>query len=170
MKNFIVILLSLTFIFSCKKEDSNTNEDKNPAESLPSSFVKRVLLEDYSKHCQFCIPLNSKVDSMRGEYPNNSFIPVIIGANHSTQIEYFDTINKFFNVTTTPSGGVNRVPAVNSGTQTGKLIYLKEHWATNVDAEIAKPTDVGLKMSSSLSGTSLNLEVCSFISFKKSIV
>ncbi|MGB1041121.1 MAG: Omp28-related outer membrane protein [Flavobacteriales bacterium] len=159
MKKIAFILFTAALLFSCKKEDSNTNEDKNPAESLPSSFVKRVLLEDYSKHCQFCIPLNSKVDSMRGEYPNNSFIPVIIGANHSTQIEYFDTINKFFNVTTTPSGGVNRVPAVNSGTQTGKLIYLKEHWATNVDAEITKSTDFGLKMSSSLSGSNLDLEV-----------
>ena len=159
MKKLAIIILSATLIFSCKKENTNTNEDKNPTESLPSSFIKRVLLEDYSKHCQFCIPLNSVVDSMRHAYPNNSFIPVIISTNHFTEIDYFDTISKVFTFTTFPVGGVDRVPAVNSGTQTGDLIFNKQHWATNIDAQIAKTTDYGLKMESTLEGTNLNLDV-----------
>ena len=147
----------MLLLFSCKKETSeNTN---NPTTTIPSSFTKRVLLEDYSKHCPFCLPLNSKLDSMKNAYPNNTFIPIIVSANHSTQIDYFDTIKNVFNITSTPSGSVNRVPAVNSGSQNGKLVYSKENWGTNVDAELLKATNQGLKIKSELIGNLLDFEV-----------
>ncbi len=154
----------IIFSSSCKKE--TTPEENIPeTETLPTSFTKRVLLEDYSKHCQYCIPLNFVVDSMRLAYPNNTFIPLIVSTNHITQIDYFDTIATVFNFTSFPMGSVNRVPAVNSGTETGDLIYKKDHWAKNVDSELLKSTDYGLKMESKLNGNSMDLDI-SIGSFK----
>jgi len=157
MKKIALLLLSFTLIIaSCKKEEPTvtTSED-----TLPSSFTKRVLLEDYTKHCQFCIPVNSMIDSMKSAYPNRTLIPVLISAYHSTQIPYFDSINTIFTMSSFPRAGIDRMPAINAGSETGSLVYAKEKWATNIDLELLKTTNFGLKLNSTLSGNNLNVTV-----------
>jgi hypothetical protein len=154
----IALLLAISVVFaSCKKE---TAEEVLPeTETIPSTFTKRVLLEDYTKHCQFCIPVNAKVDSMKNAYPNRTLIPVLISAYHSTQLPYFDSIRTVFSMGAFPKASIDREPAVNAGSETGNLIYAKEYWATNIDLELLKTTNYGLKINSTLSGNNLNITV-----------
>lgn len=157
MKKIALLLLSITLIFSsCKKDEP---EVTTPEETIPSAFTKRVLLEDYTKHCSLCIPLNSKIDSMRNHYPNRTLIPVLISGYHSAQIPYFDSINTVLSIPYFPLGSVNRVPATNSGTQTGNIVYKKEYWASNIDLEMQKTTNFGVKINTTLSGNNLNISV-----------
>ena len=166
MKKSLLPLLAIALlIIGCKKNNEPFVMQDINEETLPVSFTKRVLLEDYSKHCQFCLPINSTLDSMRYAYPDNKFIPILISANHPDQLPYFDSIKSIFNITSSPTGSVNRVPAMNSGSQTGKLVYNKEHWASNVDAELLKTTDYGIKIKSTLKQDYLDFEI-SIGSFK----
>jgi hypothetical protein len=159
MKKIALILLSVTLIFASCKKDKDEPKVPTPGDTVPASFTKRVLLEDYTKHCRFCIPVNSMVDSMKNHYPNRTLIPVLISAFHPTQLPYFDSINTIFAMSSFPKGAVDREPAVNSGSETGELVYTKENWATNIDLELQKSTNFGLKINSTLSGTNLNVTV-----------
>tara|TARA_B110000090_G_scaffold47945_1_gene54585 strand:+ start:164 stop:931 length:768 start_codon:yes stop_codon:yes gene_type:complete len=159
MKKIALLLLSITLVVaSCKKGEGDQAEIV-PGDTLPSSFTKRVLLEDYTKHCQFCIPVNSMIDSMRDAYPNRTLIPVLISAYHTTQIPYFDSIKTIFIMTSFPKAGIDRLPAINAGAETGNFVYAKENWATNIDLELLKTTDFGLKLNTMLSGNNLNVTV-----------
>lgn len=160
MKTYIFpLLLTLSICIGCKKEKTNPEVTQPTVEALPSSFTKRILLEDYTKHCQFCIPLNTKVDSMRNSYPSRTLIPVLIAAFHATEIPHYSVMNSILNITVFPVASINRVPAVNSGIETGKLITKKEHWSTNIDSEYLKSTRYGLKINSSLSGNNLSANI-----------
>lgn len=160
MKKYIlplVLLFSITF--SCKKDSDNTVDPQPAVETLPSSFTKRVLLENYTKHCQFCIPVNSRIDSMRNAYPNNTLIPVLIATFHSTEIPHYSVMSSIFPFSVFPAATINRVPAVNSGSENGKFVTKKENWSANIDSELQKSTNYGIKINSSLSGEDLDVKV-----------
>ncbi len=160
MKQLFTLLFFLTvLIFSCKKE-TTPKESSTPSNSdLPALFTKRVLLEDYTKHCQFCVPVNALVDSLRNSYPNRTLIPVLHGAYHSTQTSFYDTMNVYFPFATFPKGMVNRVTGTNSGSEDGNYILSKENWATNIDSELLKTADFGVKINTTLSGNSMDISV-----------
>ncbi len=159
MKQLSVLLIFLLLgFYSCKKEPA-PEETITTEEVAPTSFTKRVLLEDYTKHCQYCIPVNALVDSLKDSYPNRTLIPVLHGVYHSTQISFYDSMDVYFPFSSFPKGMVNRTIATNSGSDDGKYIMTKESWITNIDSELLKKADFGLKISTKLSGNSLDIDV-----------
>ncbi len=158
MKSSILLFSIFILTISCKKNETEITEP-TPTSELPNSFIKRVLLEDFSKQCVYCIPVNDMVDSMRNSYTNNELIPVIISCYHQTQISQFDSLNTIFTFNQFPTAAINRVPAVNSGSETGNLITNKQHWSTNVNSELTKSANLGIKLNTSLNGTLLDVSV-----------
>ncbi|MGB1041330.1 MAG: Omp28-related outer membrane protein [Flavobacteriales bacterium] len=160
-KYFILPMLAISItMVSCKKEDP-IDEDPTPTgTSVPSSFTKKVLMEEFTgEWCGFCPDGATIMKNIMSANPGRVYAASIHDRDFLT-VPHYTTIKTFLPVAGFPRSAVNRTPAEGTTNgQDGLLVYSRGNWATNVSRELSKTAICGLKLETSVSGNSAEIKV-----------
>lgn len=162
--NFLKVSLLLCVfaigLSSCKKDDNVEEEEAVVAESVPGSFVKKVLIEEFSgEWCSNC-PDGATIIEGIIQANQSKVYAASVHQGDFLQIPQFNELNSFLSVTAFPRSAINRVPASNTTNgQDGLLAYSRSQWSAHVDKELLKTAIVGLKLNTSITNDKLNVEV-----------
>lgn len=162
--NFLKVSLLLCVfaigLSSCKKDDNVEEEEAAVAESVPGSFVKKVLIEEFSgEWCNNC-PDGATIIEGIIQANQDKVYAASVHQGDFLQIPQFNELNSFLSVTAFPRSAINRVPASNTTNgQDGLLAYSRSQWSAHVDKELLKTAIVGLKLNTSITNDKLNVEV-----------
>ncbi|MEP7169613.1 MAG: Omp28-related outer membrane protein [Bacteroidota bacterium] len=170
MKNKIIFAALVLFMMaSCKKSsdenpqpetpadttsnsnnNNNNNNNNNPA--VPTSFTQKVLLEQFTGAWCSTYP---DADYKRDQVLTANSGKVIAVAVHETdgmELPLIWTLDGIFH-TNIPSGMINRTVS------TGNVILNQTQWMSNTTVALGKTAQCGLKVKSSVSGTTASIEV-----------
>ncbi len=168
MNKVLLILLSLTIAFSsCKKSDSENPQPEPPPPdttgtgggggggitTVPASFTQKVLLEEFTgAWCTTCPDADYKRDQVVSTYPGRIVAVAVHQTDGMSISTLYNTLFSNFNMNT-PSGMINRTPSL------GNVSLTASQWMTNSTSALAKTAKSGVAMTSSVNGTTANIEV-----------
>lgn len=161
MKRFMwLLIIPLISLMSCSKDDDSAS-DTTPAPSNPSgsnigtptgTYTKMALLEYHTAAwCGSCPDAFVKRDQVMANF-SGRVIPVEIHQSDAMQIPLFMTIDATF-ASNPAFGMINRVPSL------GNVLLNRTQWMSNTTTQLAQPAKCGLAVKSSVSGSSLSIEV-----------
>lgn len=142
IKSSIAVLAAVSItLVGCKKEEtSNKSSDNNG--SVPSSFTKKVLIEEFTgAWCGWCVDGHLRVDNMM--MANGSkIVPVMIHSGDGMEIpEMKGYYGPTFSVTGYPTGMINRVKGSD-----GKVPQSRSIWEAMAATEMGKTAKLGLSI------------------------
>tara|TARA_A100001037_G_C15058583_1_gene593585 strand:- start:184 stop:1110 length:927 start_codon:yes stop_codon:yes gene_type:complete len=170
MKKMYKIILSFIMIYgvlpSCDIVETPYMNDNNISPIDTTTFVKKVLIEDFTGHrCQNCPDAAAELSSLQDFYgdqvigiaihPNTSFaIPSPLSASSYTydfRTQWGNEIDNTFDISSVglPRGMVNRI-GFNSNHRLGK-----DEWAAVIQSELEKEPIFGITLNSDLQSNSL---------------
>lgn len=167
MNKSFVIILSVLFAFSsCKKSDSETPEPEIPPDTttnnnnnnsgiseVPNSFVQKVLLEEFTgAWCTICPDTDYKRDQVVSANPGRVVAVAVHQTDGMSISTLYNTLFTNFN-TNTPSGMINRTPSL------GNVALSASQWMSNTTVALGKTAKCGVAITSSVNGTTANVEV-----------
>jgi hypothetical protein len=77
-KLLFTIATSVALVFSACKKEETTKKDSDAGITAPSSFTKKVLLEEFTgAWCDWCVDGHLRVEQMMAATPNR-IIPVMV--------------------------------------------------------------------------------------------
>lgn len=150
----IAAAFALTFT-ACKKEETTDNKSDSGL-TAPSSFTKKVLLEEFTgAWCGWCVDGHLRVDQMMAATPNR-IIPVMVHSGDGMEpSEYKAYYQGTFSVSGFPTGMVNRAPGTD-----GKPVQSRNVWQTMAASEMAKTAKCGLTIDAkNVSGDAVTVKV-----------
>ena len=162
-KYLILPMLAISFtMVSCKKEDVIDEEPTPTGEAVPGSFTKKVLMEEFTgEWCGYCPDGATIMKGIITANPNR-VIAASVHQGDFLAISQYSTLNSFLDVKGFPRSAVNRTPAQGTssgGSQDGLLVYSRGNWNTNVTRELSKTAICGLKLETTVSGTTAEIKV-----------
>ena len=166
-KYMILPLMAFALTFaSCKKDEpisdcSVSDNSGNSGSSVPTSFTKKVLMEEFTgEWCGFC-PDGSSIMKAIITANTGKVIAASVHQGDFLAISHYSTLNGFLNVSGFPRSAVNRTPGqgTTGGSQDGLLVYSRGNWNANVDRELTKVAQCGLKLETTVSGTTAEIKV-----------
>ncbi|MFN4083742.1 MAG: Omp28-related outer membrane protein [Bacteroidia bacterium] len=140
-----ILVASATFaliFFGCKKEETKKNDDPNTGGTAPSSFTKKVLIEEFTgAWCGWCVDGHLRVDNIMSANPGK-IVPVMVHQGDGMQGPEYEAYYKpTFSVSGFPTGMINRVPGTD-----GKQVQSRSVWENMTNAELGKKAKLGLKI------------------------
>jgi len=159
-KKLMYVLLAMFVISACKKSsDENPQPDQpdntdtnNTSTTVPTSFTQKVLLEEFTgAWCSTCPDADYKRDLVINNYPGK-VIAVAIHETDGMEIPLIWTLDGTFH-TNIPSGMINRTSS------NGNVILNQTQWMSNATVALGKKAKCGLKIKSSVSGTTASIEI-----------
>ncbi|MEO5569394.1 MAG: Omp28-related outer membrane protein [Bacteroidia bacterium] len=172
MKNKIIFaVLALFMIAACKKSTTENPEPVTPPEdttstnnngttTVPTTFTQKVLLEEFTGvWCSTCPDADYKRDQVISAN-SGKVIAVAVHETDGMEIPLIWTLDGTFH-TNIPSGMINRTPS------TGNVILNQTQWISNATVALHKAAKCGLKIKSTISGTTASIEV--HVGFKEAV-
>ncbi|NOX85419.1 MAG: Omp28 family outer membrane lipoprotein [Chlorobi bacterium] len=161
-----LIIGSLFFFAACEIIDPPYKIEKpDHGDTIPDTIlVKRVLVEDYTGHnCPNCPAAAEKAEDLKDFY-GPQIIVMAVHAGYFAKPVPDDPLfsndfrtpagnawNSFFNITSYPSGMINRIPD-----DQGNYIISPGNWGLTVDAELKKDAEAKITVQNDFSsGTRL---------------
>jgi len=173
MKKIGLLSLMLLILFSCKKDKDNTNSnttfpDPNPIDSVPSSFVRNVLIENFKGEWNPNCPTgDDSLLAMKAMNPKRLSIACIHQGDWLADETLFDSLNNHLGgITGFPRASINRMPAT-QGSQLDSTLISIFNWRLNILDALSKPAICGLALKSTFKNEMLNLKV--YIGYNDSI-
>lgn len=173
MKKIGLLSLLVLMFFSCKKDKDNTNSnttfpDPNPIDSVPSSFVRNVLIENFKGEWNPNCPTgDDSLIAMQALNQNRLNIACIHQGDWLSNESLFDSLNYHLGgITGFPRASINRMPAT-QGTQLDSTLISIFNWRLNILEALTKPAICGLALKSTFKDENLNLKV--YIGYHDSI-
>jgi hypothetical protein len=164
MRTSLLLILSMTIFFSCKKDSEDaavpspaaTNNTSTQVSTVPSSFSQKVMMELFTGASQpQCTDGFVKEKDITDAYPSQ-VIPVRIHYSDAMEIPYYTAMESTFNngvPPTFPSAMINRTASL------GMVILNRTQWMSNFTIAKTKTPTCGLAILSSVSGTTATIEV-----------
>jgi hypothetical protein len=155
-KLLFTIATSVALVFSACKKEETTKKDNDAGITAPSSFTKKVLLEEFTgAWCGWCVDGHLRVEQMMAATPNR-IIPVMVHSGDGMEpAEYRGYYQGTFSVSGFPTGMVNRV----AGTD-GKPVQSRSVWQNMATSEMAKTAKCGLTIDAkNVSGDAVTVKV-----------
>ena len=183
-KYFILIFGILLYFTSCDIVETPymNNENINPIDTNSTSYVKKVLIEDFTGHkCPNCPAAANEIEAIHNIY-DDQIIAIAIHVssafarpdNPSQSTKYLydfrtiwgDDLDNFFEISNggLPIGMVNRTGYSNNH----KLNY--EQWANAVTNELNKDVDFGIIINSNSNNINISTEILNNISGSYNLV
>ena len=152
LNNFIFILILITY--SC--EDAKKN---NIISSVPSSFTKKVLIEEFTgAWCQFC-PDGAYILGNIINANNENVIGVSIHSGDDMEIEHANFLINTYQNTGFPSGMVDRV-VVTTDYYGNSIVSMSRGWWDYVTTiQLEKVANCGLAIKSDVSNGNAKIDV-----------
>lgn len=173
MKKIGLLSFMLLILFSCKKDKDNTNSnttlpDPNPIDSVPSSFVRNVLIENFKGEWNPNCPTgDDSLLAMQALNQKHLNIACIHQGDWLTDEILFDSLNTHLGgITGFPRASINRIPAT-QGSQLDSTLISIFNWRVNILDALTKPAICGLALKSTFKNENLNLKV--YIGYHDSI-
>jgi hypothetical protein len=162
MNNKIILAgLALLVMAACKKSsDENPQPETPPADTtnnsnnttIPTTFTQKVLLEEFTgAWCSTCPDADYKRDQVINAN-SGKVIAVSVHETDGMELGLIWTLDGIFH-TNIPSGMINRTPS------NGNVILNQTQWMSNTTVALGKTAKCGLKIKSTVSGTSASIEV-----------
>lgn len=157
MRKLFFLLLPVIALQACsKKGDELKPEDNSPTapsgNSLPASFVQRVLLETFTgTWCSTCPEADYKRDQVVNSNPGK-VISITIHNNDSMAIPAYTWYFSNFG-TGIPSGMVSRIPSL------GNVVLNANQWLSNTTTALSRTAKCGLSITSSTSSGNAAIEI-----------
>jgi len=156
---------------ACKKSsDENPQPETPPADTttnnnttgstVPASFTQKVLLEQFTgAWCSTCPDADYKRDQVINAN-SGKVIAVSVHETDGMEISLIWALDGIFH-TNIPSGMINRTPS------NGNVILNQTQWMSNATVALGKTAQCGLKIKSTVSGTTATIEV--HVGFKETL-
>ncbi|MBC8266590.1 MAG: Omp28-related outer membrane protein [Flavobacteriales bacterium] len=173
MKKYIYLFIAVLIFASCDKLEGPFMTDNiiNPIDTSTNSFVKKILIEDFTGHtCPNCPDAARELDAIHEIYGDQIIgMAVHVGKTFARpfplgtgKFEYDfrttwgETWDSFFGIGTAglPKGMINRIDYPNDEHRKGK-----NEWGAAVQAELNKDVDLGIVISSNISGESGTISI-----------
>ena len=152
LNNFIFILILITF--SC--EDAKKS---NVISSVPSSFTKKVLIEEFTgAWCQFC-PDGAYILGNIINANNENVIGVSIHSGDDMEIEHANFLINTYQNTGFPSGMVDRVVATTDYYGNSIVSMNRGWWDYITTIQLEKVANCGLAIKSDVSNGNAEIDV-----------
>ncbi|MFN5543982.1 MAG: Omp28-related outer membrane protein [Bacteroidota bacterium] len=147
-KSILAIMAMFAVVATGCKDEETTDPKVDDAITLPSSFTKKVLIEEFTgAWCGWCVDGHLKVDNMMAAN-GSKIVPVMVHSGDGMQpAEYNSYYKPTFSVTGFPTGMINRVPGADT-----KVVQSRNVWEAMAATEMAKQAGLGLRIDAS--GTS----------------
>ena len=163
MKPATLLLSACIFLAACSKDDNNTGTpDQAKAGNtpsvitpVPSAYTQKVMLEQYAtSYCATCPDAMRMYENYAGQYPDRVYGAALHDMDPMT-ISAWNTVDSMFNITQYSSGSFNRL-AYN-----GTPVIHKTNWNSSgmLGNALNRTATCGLKLNSTLNGTTLNVTV-----------
>ena len=162
MKNIITLFSFILIITSCDVVEGPYLIDDGgitPADTSSSTYVKKVLIEDFTGHtCSNCPAAARELEAIHELYGDqiigmalhvSSFAAPWVGAGkfeYDFRTQWGNSWSNFFGISALPSGMVNRIGYPNEH----KLG--KDEWLSAAITELEKETDFGISIISDING------------------
>lgn len=173
IKNLLSVLLAFSIVlaYSCKKEeDSGTpgggtggsNDPLAEVGAIPASFTKKIVMEKYTgEWCVNCPDGAARMKAVLDAFPNQSF-GVEVHQNDWLEISQLATLRTHLGgIAGYPRASIDRVPAngTTAPNQDGLVVYSRGNWMNMSTKLVAKSTDAGLAIKTTINGDKLDIKV-----------
>jgi hypothetical protein len=171
MKKYLLILLLLSFCFSCKKDKDTGGGGGvvvNPVGDPPATFTKKLMLEVFKGEWNPNCPTGDDTLKAMLALDSNIVAACIHQGDWLAITPFFNALSMHLGgINSFPRAAMNRVPA-SKGNQLDSVVYSIFNWRINAE-ELLQTTssDVGLAISSKELNN--NLEVSVFVGYNDSI-
>lgn len=134
-----------------------------PAEEIPTTFTKKVMVEDYTgTWCGWCPGMTKMLEILTDH--SERVIPVAIHCdNDPYRFEFQDQLQAAYNTTGLPKARINRIHPLNffmvAGIIPDRCANETEQYTNQIDEYLNQPAPVGLAIDSELSGNNLSFTV-----------
>ncbi|MDO5509917.1 MAG: Omp28-related outer membrane protein [Weeksellaceae bacterium] len=134
-----------------------------PAEEIPATFTKKVMVEDYTgTWCGWCPGMTKMLEILTTH--SDRVVPVAIHCdNDPYRFEFQDQLQAAYNTTGLPKARINRIHPLNfymvAGVIPDRCAVETEQYTNLIDTYLNQPAPAGLAIESSISGNNLNFTV-----------
>lgn len=165
------MVLAVFSMAACKKSSDENPQPETPADdttttnnpngsTIPTSFTQKVLLEEFTgAWCSTCPDADYKRDQVVSAN-SGKVIAVSVHETDGMEISLIWALDGIFH-TNIPSGMINRTPS------NGNVILNQTQWMSNATVALGKMAACGLKINSTVSGTTANVEI--HVGFKETL-
>lgn len=172
MKKIVLFVLLTSIIFSCKKDKTTRNNNipiqPDPIGSVPSSFVKNILLENFTGEWNPNCPTGD--DSVKAMVAIDTERVILASIHQGDWLAiptfFTDISNHLGGVPGFPRAAINRKPAI-VGTQIDSTVISIFNWRQNLLSSLADTAQCGLALTTTESKDVLTVKV--YIGFNDSI-
>jgi len=163
LKKILISALTPAFLLTLASCD-NLDQSERYVELPPVEVKRVVLLEDFTgQTCRNCPDAHRKIEEIQKQYPD-AFVAVSIhggdmavnksGTNFESNRVYLGTdegqaYNDAAGAKFWPAGVINRCSGVLD----------RKDWAKRIDEELARPTDVNLKLAAHIEGNEVKIDL-----------